>query len=106
MEGSPILELARSMRTAVERRTRAPQEVLDRYDEALERRVDAVADFLRTIHRADEAYDRSVAEAQHTFRQRFETHPRRRVEPVAPTPTSGGRHGAGAPRDSKAVVTP
>ena len=72
MEGSPILELARSMRAAVERRTRASQEVLDRYDEALHSRADAAADFLRTIHRADEAYDRAVAEAQYIFRQTFE----------------------------------
>ncbi len=72
MEHSAILELARSMRGAVERRTRASQEVLDKYDEALHNRVDAAADFLRTIHRADEAYDRAVAEAQYAFRQAFE----------------------------------
>ena len=69
---SAILELARSMRSAVERRTRASQDVLDKYDEALHDRVDAAADFLRTIHRADEAYDRAVAEAQYAFRQQFE----------------------------------
>jgi hypothetical protein len=72
MERSPVLELARSMRSAVERRTRASQEVLDKYDEALHNRVDAAADFLRTIHRADEAYDRAVAEAQYAFRQTFD----------------------------------
>lgn len=72
MGSSPILELARSMRVAVERRTRASQEVLTKYDEALHNRVDAAADFLRTIHRADEAYDRAVAEAQYAFRQAFE----------------------------------
>ncbi len=72
MESSPILELARSMRSAVERRTRAEQAVLERYDEALHSRIDAAADFLRTVHRADEAYDRAVAEAQYDFRQTFE----------------------------------
>ena len=72
MESSAILELARSMRSAVERRTRASQEVLDKYDEALHNRVDAAADFLRIIHRADTAYDRAVAEAQYAFRQAFE----------------------------------
>jgi hypothetical protein len=46
--------------------------VLDKYDEALHNRVDAAADFLRTMHRADEAYDRAVAEAQYAFRQTFE----------------------------------
>ena len=60
------------MRSAVERRTYASQEVLDKYDEALHDRVDAAADFLRTMHRADEAYDRAVAEAQYAFRQAFE----------------------------------
>jgi hypothetical protein len=60
------------MRGAVERRTRASQEVLDKYDEALHSRVDAAVEFLRVTHRADEAYDRAVAEAQYAFRQGFE----------------------------------
>jgi hypothetical protein len=71
MENSAILELARSMRNAVARRTQVSQDVLDKYDEALQGRIDAAADFLRTIHRADEAYDRAVAEAQYVFRRSF-----------------------------------
>ncbi len=71
MENSAILELARSMRNAVARRTQVSLEVLDKYDEALHDRIDAAADFLRTIHRADEAYDRAVAEAQYAFRRSF-----------------------------------
>jgi hypothetical protein len=72
MGNAAILELARAMRSAVERRTRASQEVLDKYDEALHDRVDAAAEFLRIMHRADEAYDRAVAEAQYAFRQAYE----------------------------------
>jgi hypothetical protein len=64
-----ILELARSMRAAVERRTSTSEEVLAKYDEALHDRGDAAADLLRTMHRADEAYDRAVAEAQYAFRR-------------------------------------
>ena len=71
MESSAILELARSMRNAVARRTQVSKEVLDKYDEALHDRIDAAADFLRTIHRADEAYDRAVAEAQYVFRKSY-----------------------------------
>jgi hypothetical protein len=69
---SAILELARAMRTAVARRTEVSQQVLDKYDEALHERIDAAADFLRIMHRADEAYDRAVAEAQYAFRQSFD----------------------------------
>ena len=72
MQTSAILELARAMRHAVLIRTRTSQEVLEKYDEALHNRVDAAADFLRTMHRADEAYDRAVAEAQYAFRQAFD----------------------------------
>jgi hypothetical protein len=75
MGNAAILELARAMRSAVERRTRASQEVLDKYDEALHDRVDAAAEFLRIMHRADEAYDRAVAEAQYAFRQAYEARP-------------------------------
>jgi hypothetical protein len=60
------------MRAAVARRTYVSQEVLGKYDEALHDRIDAAADFLRIIHRADEAYDRAVAEAQYAFRQSFD----------------------------------
>ena len=59
------------MRNAVARRTQVSQEVLEKYDEALHNRIDAAAEFLRTIHRADEAYDRAVAEAQYAFRRSF-----------------------------------
>jgi hypothetical protein len=72
MDGAAILELARAMRSAVERRTQTSHQVLEKYDEALHDRVDAAADFLRTIHRADEAYDRAVAEAQYAFRKAFD----------------------------------
>jgi hypothetical protein len=72
MNSSAILELARSMRSAVERRTAISHDVLEKYDAALHNRIDAAADFLRTIHRADEAYDRAVAEAQYAFRQQFD----------------------------------
>lgn len=67
-----VLELARSMRVAVERRTTTCQEVLDNYDEALHDRATAAAEFLRTVHKADEAYDRALAEASYTFRESFE----------------------------------
>ena len=72
MEGQAILELARAMRTAVERRTQTSHEMLEKYDAALHDRIEAAADFLRTIHRADEAYDRAVAEAQYAFRKAFD----------------------------------
>jgi hypothetical protein len=67
-----ILALARELRHAVATRQETMEQALQAYNHAGGDRLDYAAAFLKTMQRADAAYEESSCEALETYRERFE----------------------------------
>jgi hypothetical protein len=67
-----ILALARHLRLAISARQAMMQEALHAYDHAAGDRLDQATTFLRSVQRADLAYESSSQGALECFRESFE----------------------------------
>jgi hypothetical protein len=70
--GEAILALARELRHAVATRHEATEQALHAYDHVGGHRLDYAAAFLKSMQRADAAYEESSRKALQTYRERFE----------------------------------
>ncbi len=67
-----ILALAREFRHAVAKRQETMEQALHAYNHVGGDRLDYAATFLKTMQRADAAYEERSREALQTYRERFE----------------------------------
>jgi hypothetical protein len=71
-KGEAVLALARHFRHAVATRQEIMEQALHAYNHAGGDRLDYAATFLKTIQRADAAYEESSREALETYRESVE----------------------------------
>jgi hypothetical protein len=71
-KGEAILALARELRHAVSTRQETMEQALYAYNHAGGHRLDYAGAFLKTMQRADAAYEESSREALETYRESFE----------------------------------
>jgi hypothetical protein len=71
-KGEAILALARQLRHAVGARQETMEHAIHAYNHAGGNRLDYAASFLKTMQRADAAYEESSREALEAYRESFE----------------------------------